>query len=216
MVLIIAHRGASAYEPENTIAAFRKVVELKANGAECDIRLTKDKKLAVIHDAAIDRTTSGKGLVKDYSLKELKTYNIPELQEVIDIIKPAKMLLLIEIKERGTESAIVEAVKKNKIENQAVVISFYADSLKKVKKLGNIKTGFIFNKDVDAINIAKNIKADFILPRADIINKQMTDAAHKARLKVITWVIDDAKSAKKMASFGVDGIATNKPDLLKR
>lgn len=75
MIKIVAHRGASAYEPENTLKAFKAALKCNPYAIECDVRQTKDKKLITIHDANVDRTTSGKGLVKDFSLKELRKLN---------------------------------------------------------------------------------------------------------------------------------------------
>ena len=70
-----AHRGASGYAPENTLEAFQKAVELGADGVELDIQLTKDDQIVVIHDETIDRTSDGKGWVKDYTLEELRQFN---------------------------------------------------------------------------------------------------------------------------------------------
>ena len=73
--LVWAHRGASGYAPENTLAAFEKAVELGADGVELDIQLTKDDEIVVIHDEKIDRTSDGEGWVKDYTLEELRGFN---------------------------------------------------------------------------------------------------------------------------------------------
>lgn len=214
-MIIIAHRGASAYEPENTIAAFNTAVKMKADGIECDVRLTADKRLAIIHNPTI-KTTSGKGKVKDYTLNQLKQYNVPELQEIIDLIKQTGLLLLVEIKDEGTEQQIVNVIKKNKIENRAIIVSFYADSIKKIKRLGNIKTGLIFSKLDKPIETALASRADWLIPKADIVTAQLVKLSHKANLKVLAWTVDDYGKARKLAALGVDGIATNKPDLLAK
>ena len=73
--LVWAHRGASGYAPENTLAAFQKAVDLGADGVELDIQLTKDDQIVVIHDETIDRTSDGKGWVKDYTLEEVRASN---------------------------------------------------------------------------------------------------------------------------------------------
>ena len=215
-IMIIAHRGASAYESENTMAAFRAAVKMKADGIECDVRVTADKRLAIIHDATIDRTTSGKGKVRDYTLNQLKRYNIPELQEIIDLIKLTGLLLLIEIKEKGTEQQIVSVIKKNKIKNKVIIVSFYADSIKKIKRLSNIKTGLIFSKLDRPIETALASKADWIVPKADIVTARLVKLMHKAHLKVLIWTVDDVSKARKLVALGADGIATNKPGLLKK
>ena len=108
--LVWAHRGASAYAPENTLEAFRLAIEQGADGIELDVQLTKDDVLVVIHDEWLDRTSDGKGWVKDYTFEELRKYNynktcpefehadIPTLREVYELIKPTDLTVNVEIK----------------------------------------------------------------------------------------------------------------------
>ena len=105
-----AHRGASGYAPENTLDAFRKAVEMGADGIELDVQMTKDGELVVIHDETIDRVSNGKGWVKDYTYEELKKFNfnkthqeytkeeIPTLEQVYRLIKPTNLTINVEIK----------------------------------------------------------------------------------------------------------------------
>ena len=91
--ILIGHRGACYYKPENTISSFRKALQLKCKFIECDVRLSKDKKVVIIHDKNLERTTNGDGLVSKHTLKELKKLDagnrekIPTLQEYINLIK---------------------------------------------------------------------------------------------------------------------------------
>ena len=108
--LVWAHRGASGYAPENTIESFGMAIEQGADGIELDVQLTKDDVLVVIHDEWIDRTSDGKGWVKDYTFEELRKFNynrtcpkyehayIPTLREVYGLIKPTKLTINVEIK----------------------------------------------------------------------------------------------------------------------
>ena len=105
-----AHRGASAYAPENTLEAFQLAVTQQADGVELDVQMTKDEKLVVIHDETIDRTSGGHGRVMDYTLAELKKMKfnrthpeyadatIPTLAEVYELLKPAGLEINVEIK----------------------------------------------------------------------------------------------------------------------
>src|SRR3712207_5048900 len=108
---IMAHRGAAAYAPENTIAAFTKAIEMKADAIELDIHLSKDDHIVVIHDEKVDRTTNGKGLVMEFTLEELKRLDagswfnkefknekIPTLREVLELVAYKNIDLNIEIK----------------------------------------------------------------------------------------------------------------------
>lgn len=221
-IMIVAHRGASAYEPENTILSFKTALKFKPFAIECDVRETKDKKLVIIHDSKVDRTTNGKGFVKEFTFKEIRKLDagkgekIPSLQEVLDFIKNKKQSVIVEIKEPDTEKKIVSLIKKNKLENKTIIVSFYSEAIKKVKKISNIKTGFIFSRICSLKNIfeiAIKVKADFLLPRYHLISKQLIEKAHEQGFRVITWTVDDKKLASKLISLGVDGVATNKPDL---
>ena len=105
-----AHRGASAYAPENTLEAFLLAAEQGADGVELDVQLTKDGEMVVVHDEEIDRVSDGSGFVKDYTLAELKILNfnkthpeyqdvkIPTLREVYEALKPTGMTINVELK----------------------------------------------------------------------------------------------------------------------
>ena len=110
MTKIFAHRGASGYAPENTLPAFAMAEKQGADGIELDVQLTKDGELVVIHDEKIDRTSTGKGFVRDYTLPELRKMSfcnhmelysgvkIPTLEEDLDLVKPGNMTVNIELK----------------------------------------------------------------------------------------------------------------------
>ena len=153
---IWAHRGCSQRYPENTLTAFRKAADLfekGLTGIELDIQLTKDGEMVVIHDERIDRTTDGVGFVRDYTLKELKTFHIyaggekpeviPTIGEVIDLMESELrdgMLLNIELKNSiypydGMEEKIVDYIAKRGFENSIVYSSFLASSLEKIRKM---------------------------------------------------------------------------------
>ena len=133
--LVYAHRGASAYAPENTLLSFQKAVDMNADGVELDIQLTKDGEIVVIHDEWLDRTSNGTGWVKDYTLEELKELefnqnfpelghaSIPTMQEVLDLLKPTKLRIDIELKTgivfyEGLEEKILKLVKDYDMESR--------------------------------------------------------------------------------------------------
>ena len=140
MTKIFAHRGASAYAPENTLEAFSMAMEQGADGIELDVQLTKDGEAVVIHDETIDRVSDGKGYVKDYTLKELKAFSfnnhmetyagtrIPTLQEVLELVKPGEMKVNIELKTGifwypDIEEKVLEIVTKNEMESRVIYSS---------------------------------------------------------------------------------------------
>ena len=148
---VFAHRGASGYAPENTIVAIKKAIEMKADGIEIDIQLTKDGKIVVMHDWKVDRTTTGRGYVYELDYDYIKTLDagqwftkdfigetVPTLEEVLDIL-PKDMMLNIEIKDTARhhtniEEKMLEVLKKypDKFEN-IIVSSFHHDKIKKTE-----------------------------------------------------------------------------------
>ncbi|MEM2768370.1 MAG: glycerophosphodiester phosphodiesterase [Candidatus Pacearchaeota archaeon] len=214
---IVAHRGASAYELENTLEAFKKAIDLGAKFIECDVRKSKDNELVVIHDSSLQRLWRRAEYVNELNADELKNFKIPKLSEVIDLIKKYKdVKLLIEIKEEGIEEKLIDLLKKKHFLRKAIIVSFFEKSLEKIKQISNVKTGFIFSVRLDAIEVALKLKPNFIIPRYDVITKELIKIAHKNKMKVIAWTINDKNTALKLIKIGVDGIATDKPDLLER
>ena len=156
-----AHRGASAYAPENTLEAFKLAVDMGADGIELDVQLSKDGELVVIHDEEIDRTSNGKGFVKDYTLKELKKFNfnnsnskyhkvnIPTLKEVFELLKSTEMDINVELKTgvffyEGIEEKVLSLAKEMKMEERIIYSSFNHYSVMKVKELDeNAKIGLL-------------------------------------------------------------------------
>ena len=136
-----AHRGASAYAPENTLEAFLLAAEQGADGVELDVQLTKDGEMVVVHDEEIDRVSDGSGFVKDYTLAELKILNfnkthpeyqdvkIPTLREVYEALKPTGMTINVELKTgifwyKDLEKKVLELTKEMEMEDRVIYSSF--------------------------------------------------------------------------------------------
>lgn len=215
-MLVIGHRGASAFAPENTLASFKKAIELGADGFECDVRLSKDKKLVVIHDADVKKASGKKDsrLVSELTARQMAKYGIPTLQQVIDLKKQhPKLLIIIELKEPNTEEQIVEIVKKSGIVKQVILVSFSSSAVNKVKQLfkpDKVKTGFIFAKTTPRpFPIALGIKADWIVPLNTLIDSEMVENAHKHGIKVLAWTVEQPFIAKRLEELGIDAVASN-------
>ena len=161
-VKIFAHRGASGYAPENTLAAFRLAEEQGSDGVELDVQLTKDGEVVVIHDEKIDRTSTGTGFVRDYTLEELKKFSfhnhmeayegetIPTLEEVLNLLKPGKMEVNIELKTGifwypEIEEKTMEIVKKTGMEDRVIYSSFNHYSIQEVRRLNpEAETAYLY------------------------------------------------------------------------
>ena len=219
--LRIGHRGARAYEPENTLRSFRRALELGVNAIEFDVRRTKDGELVVIHDNKVDRTTDGKGLVNELTLKEIKELNtekgekIPTLEEALDFLD-RKVKLLIELKETGFEDKVLEVIKSKGLEDNVIIISFHEEALRRIRELSDkIEIGLIYVKHKNPIKAALSLKAQYLLPLYRFTHSTLIKKAHENGLKVIVWTINTLEEAQEYARKGVDGIASDKPDILK-
>src|SRR5437868_4519466 len=155
-VWVVGHRGAMGHCPENTFASFERGLQLGADWIEMDVHLSRDGALIVIHDETLDRTTNGRGYVKDHTLAELKRLDagngerIPTLHEVLDWAKNRKAILDIEIKNApvyydGIESKVVDALDSSGMTERSVVISFDHQAVKRVKELdARVVTGVLY------------------------------------------------------------------------
>jgi glycerophosphoryl diester phosphodiesterase len=221
-MIIVAHRGASAYEPENTLRAIEKAIELGADMVEVDVRRSKDGHIVVIHDDSVDRTTNGKGYVRKMTLEELKKLDagkgerIPTLQEVIGAVR-RRVVLLIEIKVLNLEESVIRVIEKEGIEKEVMITSFYHFASKRIKKIDSIiKTGVIFKcHPIRSAELALNANADALFPEYKYTSKEMVREARKSNLEIYPWTIDDQALADRFIKMGVNGIVTNRPDILK-
>jgi len=220
-VLIIAHRGASAYEPENTLRSVKKALELGADMVEVDVRASRDGHVVVMHDAVVDRTTNGKGYVKGMTLEDLKKLNaglgesIPTLREVAELIG-RKAQLVVEIKVSEIEKRVLQIIKENELDRQTLITSFYHPILKRVKELNpNIRTGAIIaSRPIKAAQLAMDANSDALFPRHIYVDPQMVEEAHRQDLAVYPWTVDTLNEIDPLIKMGVNGIVTNKPDVL--
>jgi glycerophosphoryl diester phosphodiesterase len=219
-MIIIGHKGAAGYAPENTILSFQKAIEIGCRVTELDVRLSKDGYAVVIHDEEVSRVTDGKGLVREMSLLELKNLNCPEgqkiptLQEVVDLCK-GKIDLLIELKAPGTPDKVNQIIVENNIEKNVAILSFYPDLLREMKKLNSfLKIGLLFEEYSEKIwQLVEEIPADFIGPEVRIVTVEIVEKTHTLGRKVYTFIVNDEELANRLFSSGVEGIVTDFPGL---
>jgi glycerophosphoryl diester phosphodiesterase len=221
-MLKVGHRGARAYEPENTLRSFKKALELGVDAVELDVRKTKDNEIVVIHDADVKRTADGEGLVSNLTLREIKTLSseknekIPTLEEALDFLNK-KVKVFIELKEAGIEEQVVSLVKKKDLLKNIVIVSFLEDALKKVKEIDpEVETGLIYAKHKNPLKAALELKAQWLLAFYKFTHTANVQKAHENGLKVIVWTVNTAGEVAEMVKKGVDGIASDKPDILQQ
>jgi len=216
----VGHRGARAYEPENTLRSFKKAVELGVDAVELDVRKTKDDEIVVIHDADIKRTTNGSGLVSDLTLQQIKSFSteknekIPTFEEALDFIGE-KARVFIELKETGFEEQVLSIVNKEGLVKNVVIVSFLEDALRKVRELDpEIETGLIYAKHKNPLNAALELKAQWLLAFYRFTHTGNVQKAHENGLKVLVWTVNTPEEAAEMKKKGVDAVASDKPDIL--
>ncbi len=218
-MLIIGHRGCNL-EPENTLRALKKGMEC-ADFVEVDVRMSRDDEPVVIHDRTLERTTNGRGLVRDFTLAQLKELDagkgerIPTLQEVLDLV--GRRGLLIEIKEAGSEEKICASIKEKGFEN-IMLVSFSPQAIKNAKELlPGIKTGIIYSRAVEnPVRLAFGVKAGAILPKFELASKELVEKAHRHGLMVFTWTLNTEQEIRKAMEIGVDGFASDDPCFAKQ
>jgi len=242
--LVVAHRGASAYAPENTIAAFELAIELGADALELDLRQTKDSVLVVLHDSNVDRTTNGKGSVNNFTFSQLQKLDagswfdqkftdqkIPSLQEVIDLLDDST-LIIIELKEGnetypGIEERLVELVKQNKIEAQTILKSFDPNVLERLRTIEPdiallyVYTlripwlGMIIDRGV-TFDTVYDLDVEYLQPHRFFLSKSFVNDAQAKGFKIISWGVNSTEAINESLEYGVDGIETDYPDKVQK
>ncbi len=219
-MLKIGHRGASSYEPENTFRSFMKALELGVDAVELDVRRTKDDAIVVIHDAKVEKTTNGRGLVCELTLEELKQLvtekgeKIPTLEETLDFLDK-KVRIVIELKEVGIEKKVLNLIRDRGLEKNVIIVSFLEEALGRVRELDDkIEIGLIYVRHKNPIKAALQLKANYLLPLYHFTHTANINEAHENGLKVIVWTINKREEVSEYVNKGVDGIASDKPDIL--
>ena len=218
--LLISHRGASHYEPENTLRSFRKALDMRSSAIEFDVRKSLDGHLVVIHDGKVDRTTDGKGAVSGKTLGELQALDagcgerIPTLDEVFDNFG-GHCGLVVELKERGTEEKTVSLIKKHGLTKDVVAVSFREDCLRAVRGLDSaIPTGLITVFGFGCVKKALSLGCRVVATNHRFMTRRLASEARRNGLFVCCWTVNDPKRGERLARIGLDGVITDKPDLL--
>lgn len=235
MTINYAHRGASGEYPENTMLAFEKAVELGCTGIETDVHVTKDGHLVLIHDETVDRTTNGKGYIKDHNLEDLKKLDagsfkddafkgasIPLLEELLEFVKDKNIKLNLELKTdviwyAGIEEKVLDLVYKYNLKDRVIISSFNHYSVHRFKNLDNtIETGLLYMEGLFEPHLyAKIVGSEAIHPIYPAIdNEELVKRVKKAGIKINTWTVNKEDDMRRLLSYGVEGIITNYPDKL--
>lgn len=232
-MLILGHRGASGYAPENTIAAFELGIRQGCHGFEFDVQLSRDGEPVVLHDWSVARTTGGSGEIRDLTFREIRTLDagkwfspefrgqkIPALAEVLEVV-PEAMLLNVELKSRasdcpGLEEKTLSVLKEHGRFGNTIISSFNHLSLRRAREISpDIRLGllceFLPPRPFDYV---ENLNLGFysIHPRHDLVSAAFVRDAHERGLKTACWTVNTAERAGELLQYGADILITNYPD----
>lgn len=233
--LVVGHRGAMGYAPENTFASFEVALQMGADAIELDVHLSRDGEIVVVHDERLERTTNGSGLVRENTLADLRKLDagswfdprfgeqrIPSLDEALQWAR-GRTLLAIEIKNGpifydGIEAKIVELLNRRAMRERVVVISFDHLALRRVQELDPalITGALYFGRPIDQPSLARAACARLLAPHWSFVEADAVRAAHAAGLRVMAWATSDPAELRRLIGAGVDAVATNHPDVMHK
>ncbi len=236
--LLIGHRGYPAKFPENTLAGFEGAIQAGGDMIELDVTLTKDRRVVVIHDDTLERTTTGKGPVRNHSFGEIKKLDagswfdprfaeerVPELSEVLHLTS-GRCMLNIEIKVSAFEAdypidaiehQVVDLLRVNGAMEYSIVSSFDRRILQRIAAMtAPPAIAFIsdYPADRDVLDMLLAIKAFSWHPWFKVLARDQVDALHAVGIRVFPWTINTHEEAQAILTLGVDGIICNELDVL--
>lgn len=222
---ILAHRGAEAYAPENTFAAFSFAADLHADGIETDVQSTKDGKLVLFHDAKLERTTNGKGLLHEKNWHEIENLDaglwfdkkykgekIPVLNDFLNTFC-SNTITDLEIKQPNIEEAVFEAVSGRKLLTHITFTSFNFPSLLKIRKLSKqAKLGWLTN-DASLASMEKAIAINCtqFSPPVKLVTNELVELLHTYGFFVRVWGVTNMDLMLRALKAGVDGMTIGIP-----
>ena len=227
----IAHRGASAEMPENSLSAFRRAVEIGVDGVEMDVHLSRDGRVIVMHDAKLDRTTNGEGLIREKTLAELRDLTIqptgeaiPTLEDALEAI-PLDVLAIVEIKAAEATEPTARIVQQMNRLDQVVVISFDPSALATLRRLDSrIPTALLIRRElvkdnpiangVAMLRAAQEVGTSTLDLNASLVTPESSWEIRRRGGNIWTWTVNEIDRMRALLELGVTGITSDYPDRL--
>jgi glycerophosphoryl diester phosphodiesterase len=231
---IHAHRGGAGLAPENTLAAFRKALALQVEVLEMDLHVTRDGEVVVIHDATLERTTDGRGVVRELALEEIRRADagakfarefagerIPTLREVLALVRsdgrPTTRLNLETKFAKGEEgqpddfeARVLAILREEGFVGRAILQSFHHPSLVKAKRLEpGLKTAALIGRQrpKDPVELIRGLGADYYSPPHQQVAPALVEALHAAGIPVVPWTVNETADALRLLEAGVGHLA---------
>lgn len=234
--LILGHRGARREAPENTLPAFRRALEVGADGVELDARLCADGTVIVLHDDDLARTTAGRGRADQLRYEEIRrldasgrwaetypgTY-VPTLAEALEVLAPAR-LVNVELKgpreETGLEARVLEVVRAAGMVGRVVFSSFEPAHLRRLRRLdGGLALAILYGVGLwhpVPWRLVEELRLEALHPWLPAVSARLVKQAHDRGLRVRVWTVNGAVEARRLARWGVDALITDVPGEVRR
>lgn len=234
-VQVLAHRGASAYAPENTLAAFRMAIEQQADWLELDVQQTKDGQLVVFHDLRMERTTNGRGNLRDLTLEQVRELDagtwfdgayagehVPTFEEVVALAREHNIKIFPELKDTrlypGIEERVAAVINAYGFEEQTILQSFDMDSLARLRAINpRLRLAALYtNTNILRGEPPPGVRV--IGPPWEVVASDpfLVREAHANGRQVVVWTVDNQAALNPVLNARVDGIITNRPDVIRR
>jgi glycerophosphoryl diester phosphodiesterase len=216
--LTIGHRGVMGVEPENTLRSFVHAERAGMDAIELDLHLSKDGALAVMHDAEVDRTTDGTGLIADKTLAELRELDagqgerVPVFEEVLDAVRSP---VQAEIKDVAAARALAEVMRRRDLVDRVEVLSFHDEAVAEIAQLvPGVRTALVASRwKSDVVDRAKAVGAATLVLNIRRLTLEVVEQAHAEGLKVIGWVVNTQDHLRLARGLGLDGATTDFPEI---
>jgi len=215
---VVGHRGAAAYQPENTLPSFREAIASQADATECDVHLSRDGEMVIMHDGKLDRTTSLKGEIKETDAATLRGAGIPFLSDLTNLTKD-KIVLVVEIKDGdGVEQKVVDHLKAQDMVPQSIVFGFDVNRVQKVKSLNPKQTAvWLVAQKLEPTNFGSMFDR-LAAARADAFGVQYRNCspelvaeAHRRKIPVFVWTVPPGPEVDRLKGLKVNFIITDHP-----
>jgi glycerophosphoryl diester phosphodiesterase len=238
--LIIAHRGYREKYPENTLASFGAALDAGVEMIELDVMLSKDRRVVVIHDATLERTTDGRGLVSNYTLQELKELDagswfhprfagerLPALDEVLGLVS-GRTLVNIEIKASAYEAhqppdaierQVIDLVNLKNVRASVLISSFEWKILQNINRLEDIPATALLCKhpaDGDNVRLCTRLSVFSWHPNCRELKYEQVRVMHEAGINVFPYNVDSPEEYQRMIQMNVDGVITSDPVMVPK
>jgi len=224
--LVFAHRGGSALAPENTIAAFDNGLALGADGLELDVHLSRDGVVVVHHDRTLERTTTLRGPIAARTARELAGAGVPALGDVLARYPAVRIIVEMKVNRPALAAAVVDVVRRAGAVERVCLGSFGRTVLRSARALEPAIATSAAREEVRWALYRSWVRwpvtrvgyGGYQVPewsgRTRVVSRRFVDAAHRAGLAVQVWTVDTEADARRLLSWGVDALITDRPDII--